>query len=145
MWKLSYEFEIRSTYRLDIIHSWYPPLSFIGLCSFYPFFSPWFEITLNSLRLLQPSRCRKCIPIDTWATVLVKRFDKCKKGIISSPVLAKYDSDTHFSLIRIGQLRVWNTSSFNLTTARSSKLQQLKFWRQECVILRWYWKVHVSA
>ena len=135
MWKLSYEVEIRSAYKLDIIYSWYPLLSFIGLCTFYPFFSPWFEITLKSLRLLQPSRYQKCIPIDAWSTILVKRFDRCKKGNISSPVLARYDSDTH-CFLNID----WSVVGMEYILLQPDDREEFKtatvnFFEKECVIL----------
>ena len=63
------------------------------MCSFYTCFSPWFEINLKPLRLLQRLHHRKDIAAASWTPEIRKIFDKCKKGITSSPVLARYDSD----------------------------------------------------
>ena len=70
------------------------PLSaFIGLCAFYSGFSPWFEINLKPLRALQRRHHMKDILQVEWTPDLVKLLNKCKKGITSSPVLVRYDSD----------------------------------------------------
>ena len=63
------------------------------MCSFYACFPPWFEINLKPLRLLQRLHHRKDIPEASWTHVLRTLFDKCKKGITSPPVFARYDSD----------------------------------------------------
>ena len=64
-----------------------PPLLFIGMCSFYACFSPWFEINFKPLHLLQRQHHRKDIPEKLWTPELIKIFDKYKKGITFSPVL----------------------------------------------------------
>ena len=70
-----------------------PLLSFIGMCSLYACFPPWFGISIKPLRFLQRLHHRKDIPEASWTPELQTIFDKCKKGITSSPVLVRYDSD----------------------------------------------------
>ena len=85
--------------KFDLLTDWVLPnhgtplASFIGICAFYSCFSPWFEINLKSLRLIQRTYHRKVIPSKEWTPDLIRLFDKCKKGITSSPVLARHDSD----------------------------------------------------
>ena len=72
--------------------------AFIGLSAFYSCFSPWFDINLKSLRVLNRSHHRKDIPRVEWTTDIVNLFDKCKKSIIFTPVFTRYDSAKYFFL-----------------------------------------------
>ena len=85
--------------KFDLVKEWTLPehgtplLSFIGLCTLYACFSPWFEINLKPLRKFQRLHHRKVIPSTVWKPDLIQLFNKCKKNITSSLVLARYDSD----------------------------------------------------
>ena len=68
-------------------------LSFIGLCNFLNCFSPWFEVNIKPLRVLQRKYHRKIIPTPLWTTELLDLFKLCKPNITSSPVLTRFDSN----------------------------------------------------
>ena len=84
--------------KFDLIRDWpLPPhaislLSFIGLCSFYSRYCPWFETNIKPLRKLQRFFHRQPIPIMAWTPILITLFDNCKQHLVSSPLLLRYDS-----------------------------------------------------
>ena len=67
-------------------------LSFIGLCSFYSRYCPWFETNFKPLRKLQREYHRQPIPILSWTSPLISLFNDCKAHLVSSPLLLRYDS-----------------------------------------------------
>ena len=84
--------------KFDLIKDWsLPPhaislLSFIGLCSLYSRYCPWFETNIKPLRKLQRFFHRQPIPIMAWTTNLITLIDNCKYHLVSSPLLLRYDS-----------------------------------------------------
>ena len=68
-------------------------LSFIGLCNFLNCFSPWFEVNIKPLRVLQRKYHRKIISTPLWTTELLDLFKLCKTNLTSSSVLARFDSN----------------------------------------------------
>ena len=60
---------------------------------FYNCFSPWFEVNIKLLRILQRRYHRKIIPTPLWTTDLLDLFQLCKTNLTSSPVLARFDSN----------------------------------------------------
>ena len=66
-------------------------LSFIGLCTFYNCFSPWFEVNIKPLRVLQRKYHRKAIHQSLWSTELRELFYLCKTNLTTSPALARFD------------------------------------------------------
>ena len=85
--------------KFDLITDWPIPvhgtslLSFIGLCTFYNCFSPWFEVNIKPLRVLQRKYHRKAIPQSLWSKELRELFLLCKTNLTTSPVLARFDSN----------------------------------------------------
>ena len=85
--------------KFDLITEWSIPvhgtslLSFIGLCTFYNCISPWFEVNIKPLRILQRKYHRKVIPLSLWTTELRELFHLCKTNLTTSPVLARFDSN----------------------------------------------------
>ena len=67
-------------------------LSFIGLCSFYSRYYPWFETNVKPLRKLQREYHRQPIQILAWNPTLIALFHDCKTHLITSPLLLQYDS-----------------------------------------------------
>ena len=84
--------------KFELIKTWpLPPhaislLSFIGLCSFYSRYCPWFETNVKPLRKLQRAYHRQAIPILSWTPPLISLFNDCKDRLVSSPLLLRYDS-----------------------------------------------------
>ena len=84
--------------KFHLIHDWPLPAnglnlhSFLGLCSFYSCFCPWFEIDVTPLwALIHKYKC-KPIPDSEWTDTNKNIFHKLKQSLSSSPCLAWYDS-----------------------------------------------------
>ena len=67
-------------------------LSFIGLCSFYNNYVPWFESNIKPLRRLQRLYHRQDLQLLAWSPQLINGFENCKKNLVTSPLLLRYDS-----------------------------------------------------
>ena len=110
-------------YKFNMIRDWTLPvhgtplLLFIGMCIFYACFSPWFEINLKLLRILQRRHHRKDISEQSWTPYLVKIFDKCKNGITSSSVWHDTIAISLSFLRLAGRLKAWDTFSCTLIIA----------------------------
>ena len=84
--------------KFALIKQWpLPPhgvsrLSFIGLCSFYNNYVPWFESNIKPLRRLQRLYHRQALRLLTWSLQLINVFEKCKINLVTSPLLLRYDS-----------------------------------------------------
>ena len=85
--------------KVDLITEWpiqvhgTSLLFFIGLCNFYNCFSPWFEVSIKPLQILQRKYHRKVISLSLWTTELRELFHLCKTNLTTSPVLARFDSN----------------------------------------------------
>jgi hypothetical protein len=66
--------------------------SFVSLCNYYHRFCPCFEVAVKLFRSLISKFHRQPIPAEQWMPDLVSLFAKLKSDIISSPLLARYDS-----------------------------------------------------
>lgn len=66
--------------------------SFLGLCSFYSRFQPWFELDVTPFRALIRKYKRRPIPPEEWTESNKDLFHQLKKAIVSSPCLARYDA-----------------------------------------------------
>jgi hypothetical protein len=72
--------------KFDLVADWALPMngqglcSFISLCNYYHHFCPWFEVAVKPFHSL------------IWTPDLVSLFAKLKSDIVSSPLLAHYDS-----------------------------------------------------
>ena len=84
--------------KFQLIKDWpLPPhgvslLSFIGLCSFYSNYVPWFESNIKPLRRLQRLYHCQPVPVLAWSPMLVELFESCKDHLITSPLLQRYDT-----------------------------------------------------
>jgi hypothetical protein len=84
--------------RFDLINDWPLPasgqslISFIGLLSFYNIYSPWFEVNVKPLRLLERQHHRLPIPSERWTMPLTVLWDELKLAVTSSPCLARFDA-----------------------------------------------------
>jgi len=84
--------------KFNLIQDWPLPthgtvlLSFIGLCSFYSRYSPWFETGIKPLRRLQHLFNHAELPIIAWSPSTISFFIDCKTNIVSSPLLLRYGS-----------------------------------------------------
>jgi hypothetical protein len=84
--------------KFDLVRDWVLPStgqglrSFVSLCNFYHRFCPWFEVSIKPFRGLMSEFHRLPIPPDRWNPDLVSLFDKLKRDIVSSPLLARFDS-----------------------------------------------------
>jgi hypothetical protein len=83
--------------KFSLLHDWTLPTSgvslhsFIGLCTYYNKFVPWFETDIKPLRDLERRHHRKPIPADAWTPSLSATFETFKVAITSDPCLARYD------------------------------------------------------
>ena len=71
-------------------------LSFIGLCSFYSRYCPWFETGIKPLRRLQRLFHHANLPIIAWSPSNISIFIDCKTNIVSSSLLLRCDSSKPF-------------------------------------------------
>ena len=84
--------------KFNLIQDWPLPthgtvlLSFIGLCSFYSRYSPWFETGIKPLRRLQHLFNHAELPIIAWSPSTISFFIDCKTNIVSSPLLLCCDN-----------------------------------------------------
>ena len=92
----------RSKYQL--IADWALPAtsralqSFVSLCGFYQRYQPWFEIHVRELRRLIKAYRGGALPLMAWSPELVATFNELKKGLTSSPCLARPDPSKPFFL-----------------------------------------------
>jgi hypothetical protein len=83
--------------KFDMITDWPLPAtkqalhSLIQLCNFCDKHCPWLEIKLKPLRQLIKLHHRKPIPPECWMPASRLLFDEVKRGVTSSPCLARYD------------------------------------------------------
>ena len=66
--------------------------SFLGLCSFYGRYCPWFETDVTPLRAIIRTYKRRPIPITEWTDTNRALFLKLKQDITTSPCLTRYDA-----------------------------------------------------
>jgi hypothetical protein len=84
--------------KFDLVADWTLPSngqglrSFVSLCNYYHRFCPWFEVSVKPFRSLISEFHRQPIPPDRWTPDLVSLFEKLKHDIVSSPLLARFDS-----------------------------------------------------
>ena len=82
-----------------LINDWKLPTNgqslflFIGLVYFYYRYSPYFELCMNPLRKFLKIFYRKPIPLMAWTPALIEIFNKLKKVVTSSKVLARFDTN----------------------------------------------------
>jgi len=115
--------------KFDLVNDWNLPSngqglrSFVSLCNFYHKFCPWFEVSVKPLRSLISEFHRQLIPTDRWTPDLLSLFDKLKQDIVSSPLLARYDSSkpcflkTDWSALAFGYILIQPNDSPECATA----------------------------
>ena len=87
------------TSKFDLISDWKTPLHgssllfFIGLCTFYNCFSPWFEMNIKPLRILQRKCHRKAMFTSLWTKELLNLYQLCKTNLTTSPILVRFYSN----------------------------------------------------
>ena len=85
--------------KFDLISDWKTPLHgssllfFIGLCTFYNCFSPWFEMNIKPLRTLQRKCHRKAMFTSLWTKELLNLYQLCKTNLTTSPILVRFYSN----------------------------------------------------
>ena len=83
--------------KFDLINDWKSPtngqdlFSLIGLVNLYHIYAPYFETYMKPLHKLLKRFYRKPIPLMAWKPELIELFNELKKGVTSSPVLARFD------------------------------------------------------
>ena len=84
--------------KFDLIKQWpllphgVSLLSFIGLCSFYNNYVPWFESNITPLRRLQRLYHRQILALLACSPQFIDVFENCKTNLVTSPLLFRYDS-----------------------------------------------------
>ena len=84
--------------KFNMVRDWPLPshgqslFSFVGLVNFYHRFAPYFELKLKPLRRLCRTYHRKTIPPVVWTPSLIELFNDLKNGLLTSPVLARFDT-----------------------------------------------------
>ena len=132
---LSGKVQIWSAYGLGVAQSWNTSFVIYWTLCVLLVLSPWFEINLKPLRLLQCTHHRKEIPSNEWTPDLIRLFNKCKSVSLPHPFLQGVIATRLSFWRRIGQRREWGISCFNLMIASSLKLHLLSYPRQDNVIL----------
>ena len=67
-------------------------ISFIGNCTIYNRYFPWFETQIKPLRILHRSYCHSKIPLVAWPPWYILLFNIYKSKLVSSPSLLHYNS-----------------------------------------------------
>ena len=118
--------------KYDLVNRWQRPAtgdnlrSFVSFCNFYARFVPMFQIQCKPLRDLYKKYTKRSIPEAAWDQSLIATFENLKVSIISSPLLARYDSSnplflkTDWSATRMGYILMQpdNSDASKLAMAR---------------------------
>ena len=88
--------------------------SFMSLCDFYAKYCPYFEVNLSPYRtLLKTGTPNTPIQPTDWTANLENLFQKLKRNLTSSPVLASFNSTKSAFLKTDYSALVWAMSSCN--------------------------------
>ena len=146
--------------KFNLITDWTLPStgqglrSFVSLCNYYHRFCPWFEIGVKPFRALISEFHRQPIPRDRWTPDLEALFSKLKHDIVSSPLLARFDSskpcflktdwsaegfgfilmqpdDSDESTAALEHLRKTGECKFDLTL-KGARLRPIRFGSRRC-------------